>query len=295
MQNESKPELVAAKTAQAKNLADIDKWTYAHGEWKIGEGKLTQSNNKGITRTFQNINDSDYIAVFKMRLSQTNPEMPGEAKFIYSDADKNEDYRIDFMYGFGVCRVTAGKFQFNTILELVYEKEYLIKISVKDNLLTIYVDGMRIVYNYGFGKRSNGFVGLGSWTASVEFWDIDIRPFQQTKCFIIMPFDEKRNLLYDYVIKPALDKHPTFIFDYKRADEALTVGRISEEITEYINTADVLIADITSTNANVFYELGYAHAKLCKALLLIEEVKGVKLTIPFVNKYRRRKLVSGVQ
>ena len=96
-----------------------------------------------------------------------------------------------------------------------------------------------------------------------------------------MPYDEKRNFVYEYVIKPVLENHPDFIFKYQRADESLTIGKISEEICESIEESDFVIADISEKNPNVFYELGYGHARSIKAILLIEKKQNTKLDIPF--------------
>jgi hypothetical protein len=46
-----------------------------------------------------------------------------------------------------------------------------------------------------------------------------------------------------------------------RADELFSTGTVIEQIWEQIRRAKVLLADLTGKNANVFYELGLAHAK----------------------------------
>jgi hypothetical protein len=148
-------------------------------------------------------------------------------------------------------------------------------------MLSVSVDGMKIIQDFNISKKSDGVVGLGSYDAKAEFSEINILPFEEKKCLIIMPFDRKRDLLYDYFIKPTLDKHPYFVFNYIGGDEALTAGKICEEITEFIEGADILLADVTIPNPNVFYELGFAYARSCKALLLLEELKGETANIPF--------------
>src|SRR5579872_5376744 len=46
-----------------------------------------------------------------------------------------------------------------------------------------------------------------------------------------------------------------------RADELFSSGSVVEQIWEQIEKAKVLLADLTGKNANVFYELGLAHAR----------------------------------
>ena len=45
-----------------------------------------------------------------------------------------------------------------------------------------------------------------------------------------------------------------------RADELFTTGSIVEQIWDQITKAALLLADLSGKNANVFYELGLAHA-----------------------------------
>ncbi len=55
----------------------------------------------------------------------------------------------------------------------------------------------------------------------------------------------------------------------------------ADEINEWVRDSDVIIADITNRNPNVFYELGLAHALKRKAILLIQREEGKDLDIPF--------------
>jgi hypothetical protein len=45
-----------------------------------------------------------------------------------------------------------------------------------------------------------------------------------------------------------------------RADELFSTGSVIEQIWEQIQKSKILLADLTGKNANVFYELGLAHA-----------------------------------
>jgi hypothetical protein len=270
------------------NLINESNWTTAGGAWIANEHKLIQSDKTAglITRAYQLIESNNFIASYKMKLSRVNNKVWGESKFIFSGADSGEDFRIDFIYTQNICRLTMGwmlgqPLQVGTTCELIEEMEYSIKITLKDNLLSVFVDGMNIFDNYKIGKRSNKYIGLGSYDAAVEFFYIEVLAYKETNCFVVMPFDYQRNFLYEYVIKPTLDKHHKYLFKHFRADESLTTGKISEEITDFINKSEIIIADITNKNPNVFYELGFAHCAKRAALLLIEKEEGKKLDIPF--------------
>jgi hypothetical protein len=62
-------------------------------------------------------------------------------------------------------------------------------------------------------------------------------------------------------------------FSWERADEMTEAGRITDQIVTAIERSDVLIADITATNPNVLFELGYADA-LGKAVIVLNQEIG---------------------
>jgi nucleoside 2-deoxyribosyltransferase len=139
---------------------------------------------------------------------------------------------------------------------------------------------MKIIDAAQVGRRSDGKIGFGTWRAAAQFETISCTEFQRRKCFVVMPFDELRDMVYHAAIRPALERHPQFSFDIVRADELMTVGKISEEIVRDIRDSDLLIVDITEKNPNVFYELGYAHALKKKAILLHKADKA-PVSVPF--------------
>lgn len=84
-------------------------------------------------------------------------------------------------------------------------------------------------------------------------------------CFIIMPFDPRYDQLLLRVLRPAAEAAG---FRPERVDDIFKPGVILDEIKNCIHNASVLMAVLTDKNANVFYELGLAHAE-AKAVILI--------------------------
>ena len=85
-------------------------------------------------------------------------------------------------------------------------------------------------------------------------------------CFVLMPFGIKTdslgrqvdfNHIYEALIKKAIEKCD---LEPIRADEELLGGAIHKPMYERLVLCDYAIADLTSLNANVFYELGLRHA-----------------------------------
>lgn len=71
-----------------------------------------------------------------------------------------------------------------------------------------------------------------------------------------MPFDKDlANVCF--IIKQACEKAGTYA---ERVDDQIFQERILDRIYNQIAKADVVVADMTRRNPNVFYEVGYAHA-----------------------------------
>jgi hypothetical protein len=81
-----------------------------------------------------------------------------------------------------------------------------------------------------------------------------------------MPFRPELNYLYRS-LKQYLDQAFPGITAVRGDDQPLTVPLL-QKIADYIRQADVVVADCSGRNPNVFYELGLAHA-LDKPVVLI--------------------------
>jgi hypothetical protein len=77
-------------------------------------------------------------------------------------------------------------------------------------------------------------------------------------CFVMMPFAAPLGGYYESVYRPAIEKAG---LQPVRADaEIFGAGKIMNQVWSGIRRAKVLVAELTSRNPNVFYELGLAHA-----------------------------------
>jgi tetratricopeptide (TPR) repeat protein len=93
-----------------------------------------------------------------------------------------------------------------------------------------------------------------------------IRPEIRPHAFVVMPFGNKKapdgstidfNAIYKELIKPTLEAAG---FESFRADEESTSGDILTDMFQELLLADLVLADMSLDNANVFYELGIRHA-----------------------------------
>ncbi|HUV65979.1 MAG TPA: hypothetical protein VMW24_18940 [Sedimentisphaerales bacterium] len=98
--------------------------------------------------------------------------------------------------------------------------------------------------------------------------------------FVLMPFDSKFDDIYKFGIKEAACG---LCIRAERVDEQLYHEGILDRIYNQIGLADIVIADMTGRNPNVFYEVGYAHAKGKLCLHLTQEASD----IPFDLQHHR--------
>src|SRR6516164_7442187 len=94
-------------------------------------------------------------------------------------------------------------------------------------------------------------------------------------CFVLMPFGKKADAdgrvidfdaVYNQLIKVAIEAAG---LESIRADEEVVGGIIHKPMFERLLLCEFAIADLTTANANVFYELGVRHAVLPATTVLL--------------------------
>ena len=115
--------------------------------------------------------------------------------------------------------------------------------------------------------------------------------------FVVMPFGSKPggdgvlidfNRVYGDLIQPALEQAGLNPF---RADQEERAGDIRTDMFQELLLADLVVADLTIDNPNVWYELGVRHALRARGVVLI---CGGRVTTAF-DLYTDRKLRYGLQ
>ena len=106
--------------------------------------------------------------------------------------------------------------------------------------------------------------------------------------FVVMPFGKKRDKIHNYVIDfddvynsailPALNSVNDIVSI--REDSELFGGIIHRTMYEKLVCTDIVLADLSNENPNVFYELGIRHAaRPCSNILICN--KDIEHKIPF--------------
>lgn len=104
--------------------------------------------------------------------------------------------------------------------------------------------------------------------------------------FVLTPIREDFHDIYSMGIKETAQK---LGIEAERVDEQIFQEGILERIYRQIDAADIVIADMSHKNPNVFYEVGYAHAKEKLCILLTQDVND----IPFDLKHKRHIVYEG--
>jgi hypothetical protein len=98
--------------------------------------------------------------------------------------------------------------------------------------------------------------------------------------FVIMPFAEAFDDVYELGIKASVE---VLGWGCQRADEVIHNRDIMCKVCQGIRQARFVIADLTDRNANVFYELGMAHALEKDVILLAQDVGDVPFDLRQMN------------
>ena len=151
--------------------------------------------------------------------------------------------------------------------QIVPGRKYKLSVNALGSSVSIWVDGVQLLVVKLPFPLPRGQTGI--WCKSkgvIKITDFSVDAVRPT-AFVIMQFSAPYNELYGEVIRPVTkDLGLTCV----RADESFGPGVIIQDIERQILEAQVVIADITPANSNVYYEVGYAHA-LQKPTILIAE------------------------
>lgn len=103
-------------------------------------------------------------------------------------------------------------------------------------------------------------------TARLKKISKDISIGAGDSCFVMMPFVEPHDKYYSSIYEPAIKK--AGLKPIRADHEIFGSGKIMDQVWSGIKAAKVLVAELTTKNPNVFYELGLAHA-LTKPVVLV--------------------------
>jgi hypothetical protein len=98
--------------------------------------------------------------------------------------------------------------------------------------------------------------------------------------FVMMPFAQEYYDLYFYGISGCAQK---LGLKCVRGDEIQHNSDVMQIVCDHIDRSDFLIAEVSEWNPNVFYELGWAHAKGKEPILLIKDGANIPFDLKSKN------------
>jgi hypothetical protein len=111
-------------------------------------------------------------------------------------------------------------------------------------------------------------------------------------CFVLMPFDKTFDDIYEFGIKGACSEANLYC---ERVDKQIFLGSVLDRIYSQISKADVIVADMTGRNPNVFYEVGYAHALGRKVVLLTQSADDIPFDLKHFPHIIYRKEITNLK
>ncbi len=100
-------------------------------------------------------------------------------------------------------------------------------------------------------------------------------------CFVIQPFSAPYGGYYELLFKPAIEK--AGLKPVRADDEIFGSGKIMDQVWRGIRDSKVLLAELTTRNANVYYELGLAHALGKPVVLIAAEGENVPFDLQHIR------------
>jgi len=94
--------------------------------------------------------------------------------------------------------------------------------------------------------------------------------------FVAMPFIEAMDDTFHYGIESAVKAAGMLC---ERADLSIFAGDIMDWVRERIETAELIIADLTTANPNVYLEVGYAWGRGIPTVLLSKDASDLKFDV----------------
>jgi hypothetical protein len=157
--------------------------------------------------------------------------------------------------------------------------DYRLETEIRGQEVRVRVDDvpvLEVLLSQPFEGKQAGLIAAGEDDITFSKFEVD---GDRPKAFVVMQYGDHYDDLYREVIKPQAERH----FEVNRIDEKAGPGVTFQDLQREIEQSDLVIAEITPENANVFYELGYAHA-LKKPTILLAKRGGA---LPFdIRSYR---------
>ncbi len=273
----------------------VTNWAPINGRWSF-EGSSARylgppgdGNPLGVV--LSDLSMRDGIATVRVTFESTefDPDRQTAATVILGYNAQQNRYVLAQLGGWGSAYSLGeldvyGRFtpvlRIGSLDNLVVQRPYDLQIAQKGQSIRLAVDSVRVFEHVLATPLPGNQVGLQAFgKCPIRFDSLSIAE-TMPRLFVAMQFSEPFESLFEEVIRPVAGDES---FEAIRVDSIARPGIIFQDIQREISESKAVLAEISSPNNNVFYELGYAHA-LNKPTILLAR-KGQEL--PFdIRSYR---------
>lgn len=148
---------------------------------------------------------------------------------------------------------------------LQVDHPYDVTVGVSGQRLSLSVDGIRVLVHDLPQPLEMGHAGLFAWGSGAVTFETVVVSARLPSAFVVMQFTPPFDELFEDVIRPVCAEQGIEAY---RASDIYRPGVIIQDIIQGLGESQVVIAEITPANPNVFYELGYSHALRKPTILL---------------------------
>jgi hypothetical protein len=262
-----------------KTEVRADKWAALVGDWTFGTERCVYEGGDvapgarqfGIARSAYAFRDGRISATITLSRSERTCggliigfQSPTRHYFVLALGAFDRAYAlVQFRpeFGWEPLEVTG------TLTNLKAKTPYNVEAHVEGQKVRMTVDGVDVLEAVlQHPLNGSGFCLYAFDDAKVTFENVTLCA-RKPQAFVAMPFEEPFDTLYREVIAEVAEKECGF--EINRVDEIAGPGIILDDIRRQIETSHVIVADVTSLNPNVFYEIGYAHALGKPVIILV--------------------------
>jgi len=137
-------------------------------------------------------------------------------------------------------------------------RTYRVRVVLEGQKVDVFVDSIKVISYPNLPRQTGTSVGMFCFRGSTKVIFANYKvSSSRPKAFVAMQFSEPYNEVYRDAVEPLVKE---IGFDTLRVDDVYGPGIIINDIINNLSEASIVIAEISEKNANVYYELGLAHA-----------------------------------
>lgn len=144
------------------------------------------------------------------------------------------------------------------LTNLESNKIYKLRVQLEGQRVDVLVDGVKLITYSGVLSNEANSVGIFCFNSTSRAIFQNIRTTSsRPKAFVAMQFSDPYSEVYRDAVAPLVAE---IGFEPLRIDDVHSPGIIINDILSNLEEASIVIAEVSERNANVYYELGIAHA-----------------------------------